>query len=43
MKSDVQLWHDLLWASGGSLELSKCGYHAVDYEFDDTGIARKKF
>jgi hypothetical protein len=25
MKDDAQLWHDLLWCSGGKLELSKCG------------------
>ena len=43
MKEDAQLWHDLLWASGGQLELPKCGYHVVDYEFDNSGIARKKF
>jgi hypothetical protein len=24
MKDDAQLWHDLLWCSGGRLELSKC-------------------
>ena len=43
MKQDAQLWHDLLWASGGSLELPKCGFHAVDYGFDDFGVAQKRF
>ena len=40
MKEDAQLWHDLLWCSGGKLELSKCGYHIVHYNFDDSGIPR---
>ena len=32
-----QLWHDLLAICNQSLELSKCGYHAVKYEFLPTG------
>lgn len=35
---DAQLWHDLLFVSGGKLELPKCGYHLVYYNFDDAGI-----
>jgi hypothetical protein len=27
MTHDAQLWHDLLWCSGGMLELQKCSYH----------------
>ena len=27
MQQDAQLWNDLLWASGGNLELPKCSYH----------------
>jgi hypothetical protein len=38
MKDDAQLWHDLLWCSGGKLELSKCGYHVIYYDFEDSGI-----
>jgi hypothetical protein len=38
MKDDAQLWHDLLWCSGGKLELSKCGYHVIHFNFDDSGI-----
>jgi len=38
MKDDAQLWHDLLWCSGGKLELSKCGYHVIHFDFDDNGI-----
>ena len=40
MKQDAQLWHDLLWCSGGKLELSKCGYHVIHYDFDDSGLPR---
>ena len=42
MKDDAQLWHDLLWCSGGKLELSKCGYHVIYYDFDDSGIPRMR-
>ena len=31
MKEDAQLWHDLLWCSGGKLELPKCGYHVIHF------------
>jgi hypothetical protein len=27
LQTDAQLWHDLLWCSGGMLEISKCSYH----------------
>ena len=37
MEQDVQLWHDLLWCSWGKLELSKCGYHVIHYDFDASG------
>ncbi len=40
MKDDAQLWHDLLWCSGGKLELPKCGYHVVHFNFDASGIPR---
>jgi hypothetical protein len=40
MKDDAQLWHDLLWCSGGKLELSKCGYHVIHFEFEESGIPR---
>jgi hypothetical protein len=42
MKEDAQLWHDLLWCSGGKLELSKCGYHVIYYDSDDIGIPRMR-
>lgn len=38
MTEDAQLWHDLLWASGGKLELPKCGYHLIYYDFSPDGI-----
>ena len=31
MQEDAQLWYDLLWCSGGNLELSKCGFHCIHY------------
>jgi hypothetical protein len=37
MQSDAQLWNDLLWASGGALELPKCTYHVIDYAFTSDG------
>jgi hypothetical protein len=40
MKDDVQLWHDLLWCSGRKLELSKCGYHVINFDFEDGDIPR---
>ena len=32
---DTQLWHDLLWSSGGALELPKCSYHFLQYQYND--------
>jgi hypothetical protein len=37
MKDDAQLWHD-----GGKLELSKCGYHVIYFDFDDSGIPQMR-
>eukprot|EP00957_Ditylum_brightwellii_P035448 2687764-Ditylum_brightwellii.AAC.1 len=37
MQHDAQLWSDLLWISGGLLELDKCSYHLVYYVFLDNG------
>jgi hypothetical protein len=34
---DIQLWSDLLWLSGGTLELSKCLYHYWNYDFTKSG------
>ena len=39
MKEDAQLWHDLLWITGGKLELPKCGYHIIYYyDFNNDGV-----
>ena len=38
VKHDPQLWHDLLWASRGKLELQKCGFHLIFYNFDKDGV-----
>ena len=38
MQQDAQLWNDLLWSSGGALELPKCGYHLIYYTFNASGI-----
>jgi hypothetical protein len=37
MRIDTQLWHDLLWASGGMLELPKCSYHFLYFDFLPNG------
>ena len=42
MREDAQLWHDLLWVSGGKLELPKCGYHLVHYNFEPSGIPKMR-
>ena len=35
---DAQLWADLLWLSGGLLELPKCSYHILHFDFNSNGI-----
>ena len=37
MQHDAQLWYDLLRASGGELELSKCSFHNVRWGFTSKG------
>jgi hypothetical protein len=37
MQHDAQAWNDLLWCSGGKLELSKCSFHVLEFEFDADG------
>ena len=37
MKLDAQLWSDLLWISGGLLELGKCSFHQVHFNFAPDG------
>ena len=38
MQEDAQLWYNVLWCSGGNLELSKCGFHCIHYSFQDDGL-----
>ena len=35
MEEDAQLWHDLLWTSGGALELKTYSFHALSWFFHD--------
>ena len=37
MQSDAQIWNDLLWCSGGKLELPKCSYHVLRFVFKPNG------
>jgi hypothetical protein len=37
MKLDAQLWSDLLWLSGGLLELGKCSFHQIHFDFKQDG------
>ena len=37
LTNDSQLWSDLLWLSGGALELPKCTYHYWNYKFKPVG------
>ena len=37
MQHDAELWNNLLWQSGGDLELSKCLYHVSEYNFTPRG------
>ena len=37
LQEDAQLWSDLLFQSGGRLELPKCGFHTTYYDFTKEG------
>jgi hypothetical protein len=37
VQSDAQLWNDLLYVSGGKLELTKCSYHPLRFRFTPDG------
>lgn len=37
MERDAQLWNDLLWASGGALEQSKCSFHLIESDWTTNG------
>jgi hypothetical protein len=38
MQADAQLWGDLVHTSGGALEIPKCNYYVMYWEFNDSGI-----
>ena len=35
---DAQLWADILWLSGGHLELRKCSFHFLTFKFSPLGF-----
>jgi hypothetical protein len=37
MREDAQLWHDLLWASGGALEIPKCSFQLIQHDWTPRG------
>jgi hypothetical protein len=37
LQANAQLWSGLLEASGGALELSKCSYHVIAWQFTTKG------
>lgn len=37
MQEDAQVWKNLLWLTGGLLELDKCSYHFIWYQFLQDG------
>jgi hypothetical protein len=37
MQKDAQAWNNLLWCSGGKLELPKCSYHVLRFSFEPNG------
>jgi len=37
MQHDAQLWNDLLFCSGGRLELGKCSFHVLHFRFKADG------
>jgi len=37
MKHDAQLWSDLLWASGGALEIPKCSFQLIKSQWTSRG------
>jgi hypothetical protein len=38
MQADTQLWGDLLHVSGGALEIPKCNYYVMQWQFKPSGI-----
>jgi hypothetical protein len=40
LQEDAKIWERLLAATGGKLELSKCFYYILTWEFKDEGTPR---
>ena len=40
LEKDAQRWNDLLFISGGKLELSKCSYHLLEFTFQPDGTPK---
>ncbi len=38
MKADAQLWGNLLYVTGGALEIPKCNYYVMRWSFEPSGI-----
>jgi hypothetical protein len=38
LQSDASIWERLLSATGGKLELTKCFYYILQWEFDEEGV-----
>ena len=37
LRHDAQMWTDILYLSGGKLELAKCSYHILQFKFQPNG------
>lgn len=42
LQEDAQRWNDLLFISGGKLELSKCSFHVLSFDFLPDGTPRPR-
>ncbi len=40
MQEDTQIWGDLLYTSGGALEIPKCNFYIMHWQFDESGLPR---
>ena len=40
MQHDAQTWNDLLWCTGGKLELPKCSFHTLHFTFLPNGTPK---
>jgi hypothetical protein len=40
MEQDAQLWNNLLYCTGGKLELPKCSFHVLTFQFRPNGTPR---